>query len=64
MTVVDGQLTSVRRVVDTVSDLNAAIMAKLGKVEGVLEKLVDMNTRLERRMDSMEKEWMVSLLMG
>jgi len=54
----------VRRVVDTVSDLNAAIMAKLGKVEGVLEKLVDMNTRLERRMDSMEKEWMVSLLMG
>ena len=53
-----------RRVVDSVSDLNVAIMAKLGKVEGVLEKLVYMNTKLEGRMDSMEKEWVVSLLMG
>jgi hypothetical protein len=50
----------VRRIVNTVSDLNAAIMAKLGKVEGVLERVVDMSLKLERRMDSMEKELMVS----
>ena len=60
LTVVDGQLTSVRRVVVTVSDLNSAVMTKLGKVEGELEKLVDMNLRLEGRMDSMEKELVVS----
>ena len=62
--VVDGQLTSVRRVVDTVSDLNAALMAKLGKVEAVLEKLVDINSRLEGRIDSMEKEWVVHSSLG
>ena len=51
-----------RRVVDTLSDLNAAIMAKLGKVEGVLERVVDMSLKLEGRMDSMQKELVVSLL--
>ena len=49
-----------RRVDGTVSDWSAAIMAKLEKVEGVLERAVDMNLRLAVRMDSLEKEFVVS----
>ena len=60
MMVVDAQLTRVRRIVDTVSDLNASVIAKLVKMEGILDSLADMSSRLHGKMDSMEKEWVVS----
>ena len=58
-----------RRLVETVSDLNSALMNKLVKVDGAVENLVTESSKLEtriglverqwERMESMEQEWTV-----
>lgn len=57
--VVDGQLNTMRRVTDTVFDLNTALMVKLVKVEGTMDNLVSASSKMEERIQSIENEWMV-----
>jgi hypothetical protein len=65
-------LNATRRLIETVSDLNGAIMSKLIKLDGAVETLVSTSSKLEKRMEATEKqfdkveameaEWMVSPL--
>ena len=48
-----------RRIIETVVDLNAAVLGKLGKVDGTAEELVVMIMRLESRIQVIESEWVV-----
>jgi hypothetical protein len=48
-----------RRMIETVVDLNAAVLGKLGKVDGTAEELVVMIMRLESRIQAIESEWVV-----
>lgn len=60
-----------RRLVETVSDLNSALINKLVKVDGAVENLVTASSELEtriglvegqwERMESMEREWTVTI---
>jgi hypothetical protein len=63
---VGGQLNGIRRLTETTSDLNTALMSKLTKVDGAVDSLVSASLKLDKRIEaieghlgSMEKEWMV-----
>jgi DNA-binding FrmR family transcriptional regulator len=67
LTIVDGQLNSMRRAIATVGDLNSALMGKMQKIDGMLDtlvsttdKLVVATSRVEGRVQAIE-EWMVCL---
>ena len=46
-----------RRLIETVSDLNSALMNKLVKVDGAVENLVSASSRLETRIELLEGQW-------
>lgn len=46
-----------RRLIETVSDLNSALLNKLIKVDAAVEYLVAANTKLEARIESIEGQW-------
>jgi len=46
-----------RRLIETVSDLNSALMNKLVKVDVAVENLVSASSRLETRIELLEGQW-------
>jgi hypothetical protein len=51
-----------RRVTDTVFDLNTALMAKLVKLEGAVDNLVSTSSKMEARVQSIANECVVHSL--
>jgi len=46
-----------RRLIETVSDLNGALMSKLIKLDGAVETLVSTSSKLENRIEAIERQW-------
>ena len=53
------QLQTMRKFIDTASDLNTVFMSKLNKIDGIAQNLVAASTKLESRAQSIENEWKV-----
>jgi len=59
-TIVEDQLTSIRQIVDTISDSTSGINVEVVKLDGTVEHFEETMTKLEVRLSSMEKELTVS----
>lgn len=67
--IVDGQLNSMRRLIETISDLNTTLLHKLTKMDAAVEILISNSSKMERRVELLEgklgnlenlgNEWMV-----